>query len=189
MQEQHPNILLTVGLGNPDKQHEHARHNLGFMVLDAYADKLGLTFSLDTKFEAAIAHATTPPRYFLKPMTYMNNSGRAVVHLTRYYGIDPKHLLVIHDDLDLPFGDIKLSFDSGAAGHHGVESIIETLHTSAFWRLRIGVANDNVHAIRHNKAGEAKTEAIGNFVLSPFSAEEQAKLPDVITQAIQALPS
>ena len=115
------NIKLIVGLGNPGKEYENTRHNMGFLFIDALAKKL------ETKFIVA------------KPQTFINNSGVAVLALAKKEKIKPENILIVHDDIDILWGNFKFSFGRSSAGHKGVESIIKALKTKNFWRLRIGI--------------------------------------------------
>jgi PTH1 family peptidyl-tRNA hydrolase len=130
-------IKLIVGLGNIGKKYLMTKHNIGFMVLDHYASYAGFTFKVDNRFKGEVAKYKDV--YFLKPHTFMNLSGDSIVTLLNYYKIDPDEVLVIYDDLDLPFGQIRLRKMGGSGGHNGVKSIISRLHTEEFNRFRIGI--------------------------------------------------
>ncbi|MFA5030226.1 MAG: aminoacyl-tRNA hydrolase [Patescibacteria group bacterium] len=168
-------MQLIIGLGNPGKTYEKTRHNMGFLVVDAYARDLGTeTFSQQSNCSAKCTHIGSVR--LAKPTTFMNESGIAAQKLISYFHIDTKNLLIIHDELDLPFGDMRLQFDRGSAGHNGVSSIATHLGTSSFWRLRIGIAPEQ----KDNMNPE-------HFVVSHFSKEEEKQLPDIITRAVAAL--
>lgn len=113
-------LKLIVGLGNPGKEYQTTYHNIGFIFLDL----------LEKKY---------PDLKYLKPENYMNNSGQEVAKTANYFKISPENILVVHDDLDIPLGEYRLQFDKSSAGHNGIKSIIESLQTQAFWRLRIGI--------------------------------------------------
>lgn len=163
-------MKLIVGLGNPEKKYDKTRHNIGFMVLDNYLGKVeykskfnGLYYEKNINNEKVI---------FLKPQTYMNNSGLSVFEFVNFYKISFKDILIIHDDLDLDVGMIKFKFNSSSGGHNGIKSIINCLGSQEFSRLKIGINN------------EYKKDTI-DFVLSKFSKKDIEKLDfDKINNAI-----
>lgn len=155
-------MKLLVGLGNPGKEYERTRHNVGFRVLDA----LGVDFSFEKKFNAEVARDDDV--LYCKPMTFMNNSGQAVRAIVDYFNIDPGDVVVVYDDKDLPFGTVRLRSVGSAGGHNGMRSIIGNLGTNSFARVRIGVAPE------HPIADTAK------YVLGRFSADEEEHLADVL---------
>ena len=120
-------MKLIVGLGNPGKEYENTRHNVGFIVIDNYTSNL--IWSSEKNYMITSSIINGEKILFLKPLTYMNLSGYAVSQVANYYKISPDDILVIHDDLDLPIGEIKLKFNSSAGGHNGIKSIIEQLGT------------------------------------------------------------
>ena len=130
-------MKLIVGIGNSGKSYENTRHNIGFMVVDAYLGDV----SYQEKFNALYAKKIIDEEtvYFLKPLTYVNNSGQAVAAFMNYFNIDIKDLLVIHDDLDEEVGKYKLKINSSSGGHNGIKSIISHLNSQAFLRLKIGI--------------------------------------------------
>lgn len=143
-------MKLIVGLGNPGSDYENTRHNIGFMVLNSLLQQENWKakfYSLYVKIDDVI---------YLKPQTYMNNSGFAVKKVVDFYKIKPENILVIQDDLDLPFNTFKLKKNSSSGGHNGIKSIIELLNTNVFCRLKIGIA--------HNKSMDTK-----DYVLSKFN--------------------
>jgi PTH1 family peptidyl-tRNA hydrolase len=133
--------LLVVGLGNPGSDYEGSRHNVGVEVLDALADRHGGSFRLSKRERARLTDVRVGGRRMALafPQTFMNNSGEAVAPLLRRYDLDPSRLLVVHDELDLEPGRMKLKIGGGLAGHNGLRSIKAHLHTDEFMRLRIGV--------------------------------------------------
>ncbi len=163
-------IRLVVGLGNPGREYEKTRHNIGFMVIDELRRLLRVK---DFKEEALshIYRARIGGREVLlaKPQTYMNNSGHAVINILEDYGIKAEEMLVVYDDLDLPLGMTRLRMEGGSAGHRGVESIIRVIKTERFPRLRIGIGRPK------------KKEDVVSYVLSHFSKDEE----EVIKQAIK----
>lgn len=160
---------LIVGLGNPGEEYQMMRHNIGSRTVAAFA--AGRAHSADLKVAL--------------PTTFMNESGKAIKPLLAKNGIEPKHLLIVHDDADIAFGKFKLSFGSRSAGHRGVESVIRWLGTKDFWRLRIGIqpaptaASGPATAPYHVRADE--------LVLKPFRPEEEAELPRIIEAAMGAI--
>src|SRR3989339_194990 len=166
-------MKIIVGLGNPGEQYKNTRHNAGFMLIDALAEKHHAQWQENKKFEAEICE--TSDGLLVKPQTFMNNSGQSVQAALSYYNLLPKKLgilkqknsnlsdtlIILHDDLDINFGKYKKAIDRGAAGHNGVRSIINHLKTKNFVRLRIG--------IKGNKPNQMPTE---KYVLQKFSKEE-----------------
>lgn len=173
-------MKIIAGLGNPGKEYESTRHNVGFMVLDSWAKKLGLEWEDSKKFKAQIIRSADLT--LIKPQTYMNNSGLAVAGLMNFYKYLPKAffsvnkdsdlsqtLTVIHDDIDIVLGKYKFSFDSRPAGHKGVISIMNCLKTQRFNRLRIGI-----------KTGEKGLIPTEKFVLQKFPPGESSIIKETI---------
>ena len=132
---------LIVGLGNPGDKYFETKHNVGFMLVDQMAKSLNLTFSHDKIFQADIASTFLNGEkvYFVKPTTFMNESGKAVHALLTYYGLDIEDLLVIYDDLDMEVGKLRLRAKGSAGGHNGIKSIINHIGTQTFYRIKIGI--------------------------------------------------
>lgn len=184
-------MYLIVGLGNPGDKYDGIRHNLGFMVVDQFVKKMddrrwkiGVEdgkWKTEEKFKAEMIK--TPQLSLAKPHTFMNKSGIAVRLLADYYKITPENIVIIHDELDLPLGKIKVRIGGSAAGHHGVESIIESLGTDNFIRLRLGIGN------LRTKSGEHKGQSVSaeKFVLEPFLHSEKPQIKHMIKQALKAL--
>ncbi|XOU93995.1 MAG: aminoacyl-tRNA hydrolase [Candidatus Kerfeldbacteria bacterium] len=170
-------MKLIVGLGNPGKEYQNTRHNIGFQILDTLNNLPNynhLSFNEDKKFHGIMAKDQNI--ILFKPSTFMNNSGEAVRAVTDYFKINSKDILIIHDDLDIDFGNIKIQQGKSAAGHNGVSSIISHLGNNDFWRLRYGVA------------GESRGQIPGDkYVLSRFSAEEEIDLPEKTMIATNAV--
>jgi PTH1 family peptidyl-tRNA hydrolase len=170
-------MKLIVGLGNPGEKYHHTRHNAGFLALDHYLASTGAAISWDNNFDSHIASLDIggDKILFIKPQTFMNESGRAVADALNFYKVSiAENLLVIHDDVDLPLGTVRETNSSSSAGHNGVSSIIEALSSQNFYRLRIGVETREVRALMPTDA----------FVLANFTAEELDRLqkeilPDV----------
>jgi PTH1 family peptidyl-tRNA hydrolase len=171
-----PSVYLIVGLGNPGREYQSNRHNIGFMVLDKLAQNLAVSFSrLESKALVTKADDRGQRLILAKPQTYMNLSGQAVGSLVRYYKIPLDHLLVICDDIDLPYGTLRLRPGGGSAGQKGVLSIIEDLGTQEFPRLRIGI---------DRPAGRMEA---ADYVLQDFNKEEVQFLPAVLDRAVEAV--
>lgn len=165
-------MRLIVGLGNPDKKYRNTRHNIGFMALDAFAERSGVSFAKQKKLHSLEARIPGEETIILlKPQTYMNRSGVAVKAARDFYSLDTSEILVIYDELALPLGTIRARTGGESAGHNGIKSIISHCGDS-FNRLRIGVANQYTDKQPADK-----------FVLSSFSSDEQTKLPDILDQA------
>jgi len=172
-------VKLVVGLGNPGEKYARVRHNLGFMVLD----QLASGWEENKKIKSLIFKKDQ--LIFAKPQTYMNNSGLAVKLLTTYYKLQPTNLIIIHDDLDLMLGKIKVRMGGAAAGHHGVESIISALGTDQFTRVRLGIGNQKSHSGEHHRVHfEAE-----KFVLEPFEPSELPQVKHMIKQAVDMIMS
>jgi PTH1 family peptidyl-tRNA hydrolase len=169
-------VKLIVGLGNPGEKYAKTRHNLGFIVLDALArPALGWQFS--KKFNAEICQLT-PEILLAKPQTFMNASGMAVAKIFRYYDIKiPGNLWMVHDDVDLPLGRLKIRLGGAAAGHHGVESIIKELGTDEFVRFRLGIG----HPQRGNDG------AVEKYVLRSFDINEKSEMKQIIKKTVKAI--
>jgi len=155
-------IKLIVGLGNPGRQYEKTRHNAGFLFLDVLAQKLGCTWSNESRFQGLFAEGNIANGkvMLLKPDTFMNRSGQSVGKVARYYKLLPEEILVVHDELDFNPGAVKLKKDGGHAGHNGLRSIIEHLGSKEFYRLRIGIGRPAVGKV------------VADFVLSSPSKRE-----------------
>ena len=160
-------MKLIVGLGNPGKEYEKTRHNIGFNVIDRLVDKYNITFSENKKFNAMDANLSVLGEkvIFVKPLTFMNLSGDAVIKYVNYFNISDDDILVIHDDLDMELGKIRIAYDSSSGGHNGIKSIINCLNSQKFTRLKIGIA--------HNKSMDTK-----DYVLGKFSSDDLKVLND-----------
>ncbi len=174
--------ILMVGLGNPGHEYEKNRHNIGFVVADKAISNFhppagGPISKLNNKLKAEITTGLWRGRKIIiaKPQTFMNRSGESVALAARFYKIKPENIWVIHDDLDLPLGKIKIQNDRSAAGHKGVQSIIECLGTRDFVRFRLGIGRPT---------GKKTVE---QYVLEPFGKTEQKTLSDVLEKTIIAL--
>jgi PTH1 family peptidyl-tRNA hydrolase len=163
--------ILIVGLGNPGSRYENTRHNLGFMVVQALAEKLGLAFKRGWRIQGKIANGVTDDKkvYILMPSTYMNLSGRAVRKCLDYYRIPLRNLLVVVDDVYLKLGTMRLREKGTPGGHNGLKNIEAHLRTQDYSRLRMGVGGESL--------SESALEA---YVLGNFNAEEQKLLPAIV---------
>lgn len=176
-------MKLIVGLGNPGKKYERTRHNAGFMALDRLHNMLkssGINeWELSTKFNAHISGTTINGNKIIlaKPVTYMNQSGESVAMIMHFYKIPARDLIVVHDEKDLPLGEIRVQEDRGHAGHNGVKSIIEHLTTKEFTRVRLGIADPK------------KMDDVAAFVLKKFRFFEKKKLDAMFTESTRILLS
>lgn len=171
-------IKLIVGLGNPGPEYLATRHNAGFWWLDLVASGVGATFRSDAKFQGDIARFSSQGQegWLLKPMTFMNASGRSVLALAHYFKVLPNEILVVHDELDLPPGTARLKQGGGHGGHNGLKDINARLGTPDYWRLRIGIG----HPGDRNK--------VVNFVLHEPSREEGQRIESALDAAHAVLP-
>ncbi len=169
-------MKLIVGLGNPGKEYEGTRHNIGFELLETYARKYSLDFS-KSKFEALYTEFEKEGEkvFLVLPQTYMNLSGRSVLSFLQFFKMTPSDLLVIHDELDLPLGSMKMVRKGGAAGHRGVLSIQESIATQEFGRFRIGIGRP------------LDSEEVVDFVLKKFQKAEKELLNPLLHKAIKGL--
>jgi PTH1 family peptidyl-tRNA hydrolase len=169
-------VKLIVGLGNPGSRYAATRHNVGFQVIDLLGatHRIALRGRLST---ATYGEGTIAAQQVVlaKPLTYMNVSGQAVVDLCAHFCILPNDLIVVHDDLDLQLGRIKLKVKGGDAGHYGVRSVIEHLGTAEFRRIRVGIGRP------------ASRNEIVAFVLSPFTSDELPVVHDAIRSAVEKI--
>jgi PTH1 family peptidyl-tRNA hydrolase len=164
--------LLIVGLGNPGKKYEKTRHNLGAMVVRAFAEKREWRFKKKFRLKGEVAEGVEEGSRIclLLPTTYMNLSGESVVKVVKFYAIPLSHILIISDDVCLSFGTLRYREMGSSGGHNGLESIESCLGTRSYQRLRIGI-------------GDRKEVFLEDFVLTPFTEEENKRLPGVIEEA------
>jgi PTH1 family peptidyl-tRNA hydrolase len=168
-------IRLLVGLGNPGREYESTRHNVGFWWLDGVARAEKLNFTNEAKFHGLVArgHVYGHEVLMLKPQTFMNVSGRAVGALSQFYKIIPAEILVVHDELDLQPGTARLKLGGGHGGHNGLKDVIAHLGTKDFWRLRVGVGHPGDRA------------EVSNYVLNNPRCEERELIDDAMQKAHQ----
>ncbi|KQY38939.1 aminoacyl-tRNA hydrolase [Nocardia salmonicida] len=168
---------LVVGLGNPGPEYERTRHNVGFLVADVLAERIGGRFAVHKKSGADLLQARLDGRQILlaKPRTYMNLSGRPVAALAKFFSVPVDQVIVVHDELDLPFGTLKLKQGGGEGGHNGLRSISQALTTKEYLRTRIGIGRPPG---RQDPA---------DYVLKPFAAPERKEVPVIVEQAADAV--
>ena len=171
-------IQLIVGLGNPGTEYEKTRHNAGFWWVDAIASAKRAAWKKETKFAGWTAKVEEGGADFalLKPATYMNESGRSVAAFLRFYKVEPAAMLVVHDELDLPPGAVKLKRGGGTGGHNGLEDICEVLGTRDFWRLRIGIGHPG------------QRDLVADYVLDKARREEQELIDPPLERSLDLLP-
>lgn len=168
-------MKVIVGLGNPGVKYENTKHNVGFMLVDHLASQIQLEVDKE-KFQGIYGIGTYQGEkiLLLKPLTYMNLSGESLRAVIDFYKIDPKDIMVVYDDLDLPVGKIRLRMKGSAGGHNGIKSIIAHLGTQEFNRIRIGIGRPE------------NGMSITDYVLSDFSKEDNEKIKEMISQAKKA---
>lgn len=168
-------MYVIAGLGNPGLRYAKTRHNTGFRVIEKLRDK-GTFGPEKEKFEAMISKGTAGGQMCLlvRPLTYMNESGRAIRQVLDFYKVEPDHLIVIHDDIDLPAGHLRIRASGSAGGHNGMKSVISCVGTEKFYRVRVGVG--------------AKPDGwdLADYVLSTFSREDEAVMEEAMDQAASA---
>ncbi|MDP2951117.1 MAG: aminoacyl-tRNA hydrolase [bacterium] len=175
--------ILIVGLGNPGLKYKKTRHNVGFMAIDSFRkEKEFPTFKVKKQFRAEISEKNGV--VLAKPQTFMNSSGLAVNALSTYYQLPTTNLFVVHDDFDLPLGEVRVSENSGSGGHHGVQSIISHLKTNSFKRVRLGIRPNLSNYSSGLLTTNLKAE---DFVLKNFTKQEQPLLQDALKKTCQQL--
>lgn len=198
-------MKLIVGLGNPGEKYEETRHNLGFMAvtrfLKDYKSLKNTVWKKSDKLKSDIVDLDWQPRegqlvrvILALPQTFMNNSGMAISLISSYYKIGSEDIWVVHDELDLPIGAMRIRFGGAAAGHRGVESVIESLGTDKFWRFRLGIGLSHPNSGRSAREdrGESKVDkqflvSAEKYVLSPFTHEDHSKARELVKHASDAM--
>jgi PTH1 family peptidyl-tRNA hydrolase len=165
---------LVVGLGNADPDYRDTRHNVGHLVVERLAERLGARFGLLGPAVVAEARWADRPLLLAKPLTFMNVVGPAVARLLGLLALAPDALVVVHDDLDLPYGTVRVRHRGRAAGHNGLRSLIDALGTDAFRRVKVGIGRPE------------RREDVVDWVLGPFTAAERDDLPAVVERAAEA---
>jgi len=171
-------IKLIVGLGNPGKEYERTRHNAGYWWVDAIAAARRATWKKETKFSGWTTRVEEDGAEFLllKPSTYMNESGRSVSAVMRFFKIEPGQMLVVHDELDLPPGAVKMKRGGGTGGHNGLTDIADALDTKDFWRLRIGIGHPG------------DRDLVADYVLDKARRIEQDAIDPPFERSLELLP-
>ena len=200
-------MKLIVGLGNPGEEHEKTRHNLGFMVVERFLKDFEpikhTEWDNNEKFKSDVAHIDWQPKVGLlekvilaKPKTYMNNSGLAVSLLASFYSprfageagkVKPEDIWILHDDIDLPIGSLRIRMGGSSAGHKGIESIIQHLKTERFWRFRLGIGHPLKTQNSKLKTQKYMAKHVEEFVLEPFATDEQGSIKHLVKHASKAL--
>ncbi|MFX0575975.1 aminoacyl-tRNA hydrolase [Nocardia nepalensis] len=177
MTESSTGPALVVGLGNPGPEYERTRHNVGFLVADVLAQRVGGRFAVHKKSGADLLQARLDGRQVLiaKPRSFMNLSGRPVAALAKFFSVPPTEVIVVHDELDLPFGQVRLKRGGGEGGHNGLRSVSSALTTKDYLRTRIGIGRPPG---RQDPA---------DYVLKPFSSAERKEVPVIVEQAADAV--
>ena len=170
-------VKLIVGLGNPGRDYESSRHNAGFWVVEELARRHGGAFRAEPKFNTELARTRIGGQelWLMKPQDYMNNSGRVTAGMASFYKIEPAQLLVVHDELDLPPGEVRLKEGGGSGGHNGLKDLIAHVG-EGFWRLRLGVGHPG------------NREAVTPWLLSRSSAAEREELEPGVRAAADIVP-
>ena len=172
-------MRLIVGLGNPGAEYAETRHNAGFWLCERLARELGASFAREARYHGFVARARLDGEdlWLLMPQTFMNRSGQAVRALTQFFRIEAAEMLVLHDELDLPPGQMRLKFGGGLGGHNGLKDITAHLGTQDYWRLRIGIGHPG-----------DRNEVV-NYVLKPPRREERDDIDAALDRALLAWPT
>ena len=165
-------MYLIAGLGNPGEKYLYTRHNVGFLVIDKITKNLSTSNINNSNFQAIVSKSIN--KLLVKPQTFMNNSGESILSIAEYYNIPNENIIIIHDDLDLPFGAVKFKIGGGHGGHNGLRSIDSHIGKD-YIRIRIGISKPN------NKS------EVASYVLNNFSKEELNQLNDIISHTVKAI--
>lgn len=168
---------LIVGLGNPGSDYAETRHNAGFWFCERLADQLGARYSFESRFHGLVANAREAGMWLLMPQTFMNRSGQAIGALARFYRIEPAEILVVHDELDIPPGQLRLKFGGGLGGHNGLKDTSAHLGTNDYWRLRIGIGHPG------------DRDEVVDYVLKPPRREEREEIDAALERALLVWPT
>lgn len=172
-------LRLIIGLGNPGAEYAETRHNAGFWFCERLALELGASFSRESRYHGLMAKARVAgaDMWLLMPQTFMNRSGQSVQALAHFYRVEPAEMLVVHDELDLPPGQMRLKFGGGLGGHNGLKDISSRLATQDYWRLRVGIGHPG-----------DRNEVV-NYVLKPPRREEREEIDAALDRALLAWPA
>lgn len=188
-------MKLIIGIGNPDPEYAQTRHNVGWMFLDWLQKKCkGGPFTLEKKLNSEVASVEVDDIKcrMAKPTTFVNKSGDAAKRLKPWAKAKNEDIVVVHDDLDIPFGNCKLSFEKNSGGHKGVESVMAALKTKKFWRIRIGTGTRAIDKAR-DQSDKKRDEFVRDFVLKKFTPSQHDELTDIFkaceVRVLQALKS
>lgn len=176
-------IRAIIGLGNPGPQYEATRHNVGFWLVDALARQQPCNWQREQKFQADVAKPAMGPAagcWLVKPQTFMNRSGLAAAALAQFYRLAPEELLVVHDELDIAPGEIRLKQGGGHGGHNGVRDIATSLGSPEFWRLRLGIGHPRTLGLR---------QEVADFVLHRPSVDETIEIERALDRCLKELPT
>jgi len=176
-----PDIKLVIGLGNPGQKYEQTRHNIGFLVMDRLAALYGAEMANHLKWRAHVAKVPNVGTLLMKPQTFMNESGQSARAAMHFYKWQPEQVLVVYDDVSLPFGGLRFRLAGSAGGHNGIKSIISHLGSDRFPRLKIGIGSGN-----SDGQGRADKSLTGH-VLGNFSRDEQNQLENTLATATEAV--
>ena len=184
-------MKVIIGLGNPGEKYAKTRHNLGFAALDTLLEKFEPVDKTFWEEEKSLKSLVKKIKHkddtilLVKPTTFMNNSGFAVASVLNYFKVAPQDMTLIHDDLDLPFGKIRVRFGGGAGGHHGVESIIEQLKSDKFLRIRLGIGNPRRISDKEIKSHNHKD--VDDHVLGPIASSERGKVKTLMNETVKSI--
>lgn len=171
-------IRLIVGLGNPGREHERDRHNVGFWLVERLAAAMRVGLVRESKYHALVGRASRSDGdpWLILPQTYMNLSGKAVGALARFYKIEPEEILAVHDELDFPPGTVKMKLGGGVAGHNGLKDIAAQIGTPNYWRIRIGIGHPG------------NRDLVGDYVLSSPCTADRELINGCIVRGIEVIP-
>lgn len=180
--------MLIFGLGNPEKKYQKTRHNVGFLVLDELHEKTSPLGKIQWASNKSLKSRLFKQDNLIlaQPQVNMNVNGEAVQAIADFYKIPPEEIVVVHDDLDLPLGEIKVVRDRGTAGHRGVRSVVRRLGTNGFWRVRIGIGHP-LDDQAENCSEDDKSRQVTEYVLSEFKPDEKEQLHQVISKAVKII--
>lgn len=180
---------ILIGLGNPDEEYRETRHNVGFLMIEYLAKRNDADeFKSEKKFNALISKCKIgkSSAILVKPLCFVNKTGEVAAKIRNFYKVRPENIILAHDDLDIGFGNFKLSFGKNSGGHRGVESVMKSLKTKNFWRFRIGTANASLKKA-YLKPEKTKNKLIVDFVLGKFTPKEKDELKKIFKKAYEKL--